>query len=147
MESQQQAAAPALWTSRARQHCVSRKLGERAFAGRTQHRVGHETKLRDLKVVKNVHRDAVLVTRLPFGCKVTASTGRMLREEDAGKLRAATSRETRRQAATDCGTKMKTVRSRSVSARPSVLRMPPLTRFRLMSCCQRCFWCHVIHTS
>ena len=75
--SQQQAAAPALWhlehrfsapakAMQVRQHCVSRELGERAFAGRTQHRepdLGHEAKLRDLEVVKNVHRDAALVTR------------------------------------------------------------------------------------
>ena len=79
--------------------------------------MSHEAKLRDLEVVKDVHRDAALVTRLkeqgptgeaghvppcearrgsvgqielPFGCEVTACAGRLLREEDTGKLGAAT---------------------------------------------------------
>ena len=119
-------------------------LGSGRFARRAQHRepdLSHETKLRDLEVVKNVHRDTALVTclkeqrptgeaghvppcegrrgrvghiKLPFGCKVTACAGRLLREEDTGKLEAATG--IRRQATTGCGTKMKTVQSRSVSA-------------------------------
>ena len=46
------------------QHRVSSKLEERSFARRAQHRepdLSHETKLRDLEVLKNVHRDTVLV--------------------------------------------------------------------------------------
>ena len=53
--------------------------------------------------------------KLPFGCKVTACTGWLLWKEDTGKLGAATHCNSR-QTATGCGTKMKTVRSRSVSA-------------------------------
>ena len=79
--------------------------------------MSHETKLRDVEVVKDVHRDTALVTglkeqrptgeaghvppcegrrgsvghiKLPFGCEVTACAGRLLREEDTGKLGAAT---------------------------------------------------------
>ena len=96
------------------------ELGERALTRRAQHRepdLSHKTKLRDLDVVKNVHRDTALVTclkeqrptgeaghvppcegrrgrvghiKLPFGCKATACAGRLLREEDTGKFGAAT---------------------------------------------------------
>ena len=48
-------------------HCVSGELGELAFAGRAQDTepdLGHEAKLRDLEMVKNVRRYAALATRL-----------------------------------------------------------------------------------
>ena len=117
LEHQFSAPAKAIQVS---QHRGSRELGERAFARRAQHRepdLSHETKLQDLEVVKDVHRDTALVTclkeqrptgeaghvppregrrgrvghiKLPFGCKVAACAGRLLREEDTGKLGAAT---------------------------------------------------------
>ena len=93
--------------------CGSGKLGEQAFAGCTQFResdLGREAKLRDLEVLKHVYGDAALPSSLKeqdvrrvinrggvwetsncHCCEVTACTGRMVPNENTGKLEAATS--------------------------------------------------------